>query len=106
MFVTEVGSLIPGAEVVIADVSNGGQCGVGRLGEVDTNIISIFINPIFQIWVRADWICSSYTASYGGQPHTPVEELQKMLSARLEVGNDKGLWAKTGATARVLTTID
>ena len=30
----EAGSLIPGCEVVIADVSNNGQCGVGRLGEV------------------------------------------------------------------------
>ena len=30
----EAGCLIPGCEVVIADVSNNGQCGVGRLGEV------------------------------------------------------------------------
>ena len=34
LIIKEVGTLMPGAEVTIADVTNQGQCGIGRLGEV------------------------------------------------------------------------
>lgn len=72
----EAGTLMPGSEVVIADVSNNGQCGMGRLGEV---------------WIRCDWSCSNYLCSYGGSPQLPLDDLQKSTKAKLMVGNDKGL---------------
>jgi len=72
---------MPGSEVVIADVSNNGQCGMGRLGEV---------------WIRCDWSCSNYLCSYGGSPQLPLDDLQKSTKAKLMVGNDKGDWCRTG----------
>ena len=68
---------MPGSEVVIADVSNNGQCGMGRLGEV---------------WIRCDWSCSNYLCSYGGSPQLPLDDLQKSTKAKLMVGNDKGFF--------------
>ena len=32
---------MPGAEVTIADVTNQGQCGIGRLGEVCAHIVIV-----------------------------------------------------------------
>ena len=74
----EAGTLMPGSEVVIADVSNNGQCGMGRLGEV---------------WIRCDWSCSNYLCSYGGSPQLPLDDLQKSTKAKLMVGNDKGRYS-------------
>lgn len=77
----EAGCILPGMEVVIADVMNQGQCGVGRLGE---------------IWIRSEYICNTFVSSFGGDPYVPVETLQNMLSKKLEVGTAKGSWARTG----------
>ena len=74
-FYLEAGSLMPGAEIVIADVTNLGQCGIGRLGEV---------------WIRCQWSCANYLCSYGGNPQLPLEELKRTNKAKLMVGNDKG----------------
>ena len=78
--ISEAGTLMPGSEVVIADVSNNGQCGMGRLGEV---------------WIRCDWSCSNYLCSYGGSPQLPLDDLQKSTKAKLMVGNDKGFLTVT-----------
>ena len=80
LYSLEAGTLMPGSEVVIADVSNNGQCGMGRLGEV---------------WIRCDWSCSNYLCSYGGSPQLPLDDLQKSTKAKLMVGNDKGILTVT-----------
>ena len=85
LFFVEAGTLMPGSEVVIADVSNNGQCGMGRLGEV---------------WIRCDWSCSNYLCSYGGSPQLPLDDLQKSTKAKLMVGNDKGKFSEQKKSIR------
>ena len=82
---------MPGAEVTIADVTNQGQCGIGRLGEV--NFILLVKNKIYnflKVWIRCQWSCANYLCSYGGNPQLPLDELQRTNRAKLMVGNDKG----------------